>query len=87
MNAGENNPRTEEASEFLTENMAEVVKTEAIAIIADWLSGWRDGYAEAKAHRELMELAARCETQMRKAREEERAEVAEMRDFHRRHAA
>lgn len=50
-----------ETGTWLAENFADVVQTGALEIIGDWLAGPRDGYAEAKAHRELMELAKKCD--------------------------
>ena len=51
-----------EIGTWLAENMAEEVQVAAIEILGDWLAGPRDGYAEAKFHRELMEFAKKCET-------------------------
>lgn len=87
MNTGDKCPSFEEAHDFLTGNLAEVIQTGATEALAEWLASCRDGYAEAKAHRQLMELATRCETEFRKERDRQRAENEEMRDFYRRQAA
>lgn len=49
-----------ETGTWLAENMADDVQTNALEIIGDFITSSMDGYAEAKAHRKLMELAARC---------------------------
>lgn len=55
-----------ETGTWLSENMAEEVKTAAIEIIGDWLASPRDGYAEAKLHREMMEFAGKCDDAIRR---------------------
>lgn len=61
-----------ETGTWIAENMAEVIQTGAIEIIGDWLAGPRDGYAETKLHRELMELAEKCERQILDTEERDR---------------
>ena len=52
-----------DATEWLAEQMGTEIRTASIEILADWLTGPRDGYAEAKAHRQFMQLAEQCRHQ------------------------
>jgi hypothetical protein len=54
-----------DATEWLAEQMGAEIRTASIAIVADWMTGPRDGYAEAKAHRQLMQLAEQCREKFR----------------------
>lgn len=81
--ASEAAPDFGEVSDFLAEHMPDEIRDGATELLADYLSGMRDGYAEAKAHRQLMELAGRCDDQLRKKRAADKAANDEMRNFYR----
>jgi hypothetical protein len=51
-----------ETGTFLADYCADMIHERAIDMLADYLTGSRDGYAEAKLHRLIVDLAERCES-------------------------
>lgn len=61
-----------ETGTWLAENRDDFIKENAIEIIGDFITSSMDGYAEAKAHRKLMELARKCRQAIQDAEESDR---------------
>lgn len=60
-----------ETGTWLAENMAEELLSGAAEIIGDFITGFQDIYARNKLQRQIVELAQRCESAIRKAESDE----------------
>lgn len=48
------------AHAYLAENLADLIGNDALDYIAEYMSSWRDEFAQAKLKRQFLELAESC---------------------------